>query len=123
MNARFRKMMLDMILIVLEASFVVFDDIIWFCKIGVPTGLSASVVLASLYLISFDIDKIELLGDVIGFYCRYINDIFTVEDDGDFDIIHVLNSWHSNIQVECTGESSICSGEVLYLDLCFRVDP
>ena len=83
------------------------------CHRGVPTGMSACVAIANIFLFAFDCWIIKELGPHCRLLRRFIDDLFIVDDlpgVGDFAVI--ANQWHGDLVFEETGWK-----EVTFLDL------
>ena len=100
-KASFASFLITLVEFVLGFQFINHSDQIWRVDKGLPTGLSASVIFANLYLADLDDFVLNECGCVLT-WRRYTDDAFALlhslsESDVKF-VQQQLNKWHPAIQ-------------------------
>ena len=99
--------LIELIKLVMQGSYVQYQQQIYESEDGIPTGLSPAVILANLYMTCFDRYLLALFGDRIQFYCRLVDDAFMIDDVDNSTMLKAANAWHQNIQFEQTGQHDL----------------
>ena len=115
-KASFASFLITLVEFVLGFQFINHSDQIWRVDKGLPTGLSASVIFANLYLADLDDFVLNECGCVLT-WRRYTDDAFALlhslsESDVKF-VQQQLNKWHPAIQWKV----SFSGKRVVFLDL------
>lgn len=103
----FATFLLQMIELLLSSVYVVFRSNTLECNNGVPTGLSAGVMLANIYLASFDEFVVTRLGASLQSYDRLIDDVCMIDGESDVFVLDLFNSWHTTMQFDATGTEPV----------------
>ena len=115
-KAAFANFLIKLVEFVLGCQFIRHNDSLWRVDRGLPTGLSASVVFANLYLADLD-DFVQRECNFVLIWRRYIDDALAFLKLQSTDCVsivrQVLNRWHPAIQWEV----SFSGKRVVFLDL------
>ena len=104
----------DMTALLISHQYTMYKERYYRVHQGLATGVHPALSMANVYLNGMDQLVMSEVGERLGLYCRYADDILGLAESEDLDrIADVVNSWNANIQVEL-GASGSC---VPYLDI------
>lgn len=109
--------------VVLNNNYFSFMDTKYKQVRGLAMGSSVSSILAIMYMHSLETKALDLLGNRIGFYGRYVDDTFILCRDADAanHINSHFNNIDSNIAFEIEHPNSV--NELKVLDIAVKIEP